>query len=123
MFVWDTGQQRSGWATVSVSGAPAGTPIQIRYAEKLGTDGKVSITGYAPGGQIQTDYYIAKGPDAQTFTPRFTYKGFQYVQTQRGRRRSAARRHHRDRRLRAGDPRADGADRRVRHLERPGDLI
>ena len=80
VFVWDTGQQRSGWATVSVSGAPAGTPIQIRYAEKLGTDGKVSISGYAPGGQIQTDYFIAKGPEAQAYTPRFTYKGFQYVQ-------------------------------------------
>jgi alpha-L-rhamnosidase len=83
-FVWDTGQQRAGWATVSVYGAPAGTPIQIRYAEKLGADGLVSISGYAPAGQIQTDYYIAKGTgtaaNPETFTPRFTYKGFQYVQ-------------------------------------------
>ena len=80
VFVWDTGQQRSGWATVSISGAAAGTPIQIRYAEKLAANGLVSITGYAPAGQIQTDYYIAKGTGTETFTPRFTYKGFQYVQ-------------------------------------------
>ena len=61
VYVWDTGQQRAGWGTVKVTGAPAGTPIQIRYAEKLGANGLVSITGFTPAGQIQTDYYIAKG--------------------------------------------------------------
>ncbi|MFB7286711.1 family 78 glycoside hydrolase catalytic domain [Actinacidiphila glaucinigra] len=84
VYVWDTGQQRTGWATVSISGAPASTPIQIRYAEKLGTDGLVSISGYAPAGQIQTDYYIAKGTGTakhpESFAPRFTFNGFQYVQ-------------------------------------------
>ncbi len=80
VYVWDTGQQRAGWGTVKVAGAPAGTPIQIRYAEKLGANGLVSITGFTPAGQIQTDYYIAKGTGTETFTPRFTYKGFQYVQ-------------------------------------------
>ncbi|MDA0184783.1 glycoside hydrolase family 78 protein [Solirubrobacter phytolaccae] len=80
VILYNTGQQYAGWATASVTGAPAGTVIQIRYAEKLGTDGLVSISGYAPGGQIQTDYYISKGPQKQTWTPRFTYKGFQWVQ-------------------------------------------
>ena len=80
VYVWNTGQQRAGWGTVKVQGAPAGTPIQIRYAEKLGANGLVSITGFTPAGQIQTDYYIAKGTGTETFTPRFTYKGFQYVQ-------------------------------------------
>ncbi|MBE2320745.1 family 78 glycoside hydrolase catalytic domain [Solirubrobacter sp. CPCC 204708] len=80
VILYDTGQQYAGWATTTVTGAPAGTVIQIRYAEKLGTDGLVSISGYAPAGQIQTDYYISKGPQAQTWTPRFTYKGFQWVQ-------------------------------------------
>ena len=80
IHLWNTGQQYAGWATISVQGAPAGTPIQIRYAEKLGTDGLVSISGYAPAGQIQTDYYISKGTGSQTFTPKFTYKGFQWVQ-------------------------------------------
>jgi alpha-L-rhamnosidase len=84
VFVYNTGQQRTGWATVGIYGAPKGTPIQIRYAEKLGADGLVSISGYAPAGQIQTDYYIAKGTGTakhpETFAPRFTFNGFQYVQ-------------------------------------------
>lgn len=80
VILYDTGQQYAGWATTTVTGAPAGTVIQIRYAEKLGADGLVSISGYAPAGQIQTDYFISKGPQAQTWTPRFTYKGFQWVQ-------------------------------------------
>ena len=109
MFVWDTGQQRSGWATVSISGAAAGTPIQIRYAEKLGTNGLVSITGYAPAGQIQTDYYIAKGTRHGDVHAALHLQGLPVRADQRGRRRRAAGRHHRDRRLRAGDPRADGS--------------
>jgi alpha-L-rhamnosidase len=84
VYVWDTGQQRTGWATIAVHGAPKGTPIQIRYAEKLGSDGLVSISGYAPAGQIQTDYYIADGTGTaarpETFAPRFTFNGYQYVQ-------------------------------------------
>lgn len=31
-------------------------------------------------GQLQTDYYIAKGRDGEIWAPRFSYKGFQYVQ-------------------------------------------
>ena len=31
-------------------------------------------------GQLQTDYYVAKGAGDERFTPRFSYKGFQYVQ-------------------------------------------
>ncbi len=84
VFVYDTGQQRAGWATISVAGAPAGTPIQIFYSDKTAPDGTVSSSGYTPNGQIQTDYYIASGtgtPAApETFTPQFSYKGFQYVQ-------------------------------------------
>jgi len=84
VYVWDTGQQRAGWATISVYGAPAGTPIQIFYSDKTAADGTVSSTGYTPNGQIQTDYYIAKGTGSagrpEVFAPQFTYKGFQYIQ-------------------------------------------
>ena len=37
-------------------------------------------SGFTAVGQIQTDYYISKGPATQVFTPQFTYKGFQYIQ-------------------------------------------
>ena len=31
-------------------------------------------------GQLQTDYYVAKGAGDERWAPRFSYKGFQYVQ-------------------------------------------
>ena len=84
IYVWDTGLQRAGWAVVSVYGARPGTPIQILYSDKTAADGTVSSSGYTANGQIQTDYYIAKGTGTaqhpEVFRPQFTYKGFQYVQ-------------------------------------------
>ena len=78
--VWDTGLQRSGWATIHVYGAPAGTPIQIAYSDKTTVDGTIS----AGPGEMQVDYYIAKGTGTaqapEVFTPEFTYKGHQYIQ-------------------------------------------
>ena len=32
------------------------------------------------GGQLQTDYYVARGEGEERWAPRFSYKGFQYVQ-------------------------------------------
>ena len=84
VFVYDTGQQRAGWSTIKVYGAPAGTPIQVLYAEKLNPNGTVTNSGFTAVGQIQTDYYIAKGTgtpaEPEVFTPQYTYKGFQYIQ-------------------------------------------
>ena len=81
VFVWDTGQQRSGWATVQHQRRRRrhADPDPLRREARAPTASS-RITGYAPAGQIQTDYYIAKGTGTETFTPRFTYKGFQYVQ-------------------------------------------
>jgi len=80
VLVWDTGQLRSGWATIRVHGAPAGTAIQIAYSDKTAADGTIS----AGPGEMQVDYYIAKGTgtaaNPEVFTPQFTYKGFQYIQ-------------------------------------------
>ena len=64
--VYDTGQQRAGWATIKVTGAPAGTPIQVLYAEKRNPNGTVTNSGFTAVGQIQTDYYIAKGTGTET---------------------------------------------------------
>ncbi len=84
VFVYDAGKLIAGWATISVWGAPAGTAIQIFYSDKTAADGTVSSSGFTPNGQIQTDYYIAKGTGTvkapETFAPQFTYKGFRYVQ-------------------------------------------
>jgi alpha-L-rhamnosidase len=80
VFVYDTGQNLTGWAEIRVN-APAGTAVEVFYSEKLGPDGKASTLGNdLVFGQLQTDYYVAKGSGDERFTPRFSYKGFQYVE-------------------------------------------
>ena len=79
VFVYDVGQNLSGWATVRVR-APAGTPVEIFYSEIL-ENGRASTKGNGlVGGQLQTDYYVARGEGDERWAPRFSYKGFQYVQ-------------------------------------------
>ena len=80
VVVYDVGQNLSGWATIRVR-APAGTPIEIFYSEKRAADGRASTESNAlVAGQLQTDHYVARGGGGETWAPRFTYKGFQYVQ-------------------------------------------
>ncbi|HYG78980.1 MAG TPA: family 78 glycoside hydrolase catalytic domain, partial [Pyrinomonadaceae bacterium] len=80
VIVYDTGQNLTGWAEIKVK-APAGTAIEIFYSEKLGANGRASTAGNdLVFGQLQTDYYVSKGAGREVWTPRFSYKGFQYVQ-------------------------------------------
>jgi len=80
IIVYDIGQNLTGWAEIKVN-APAGTAIEIFYSEKLDSDGRATNKGNdLVFGQLQTDYYIAKGSGTEIWSPRFTYKGFQYIQ-------------------------------------------
>lgn len=66
---------------------PVGTEIEIRYGEKLTDDGCVVKIGKNQGRDgnwwpdyfIQTDKFISNG-EAFCFEPKFSYKGFKYVQ-------------------------------------------
>jgi alpha-L-rhamnosidase len=79
VIVYDVGQNLSGWATLRVR-APRGTPVEVFYGERLDKGGVPTTEGNAlVGGQLQTDYYVARGGGDERFAPRFTYKGFQYV--------------------------------------------
>src|SRR5207245_10904271 len=80
VVVYDVGQNLTGWATIEVH-APAGTAIEVFYSERRSSDGRASTEGNGlVGGQLQTDYYVARGEGTERWTPRFTYKGFQYCQ-------------------------------------------
>jgi alpha-L-rhamnosidase len=80
VFVYDVGQNLTGWARIVVR-APAGTPVELFYSEKLNLDGTASTDGNGlVYGQLQTDYYVARGAGDETWSPAFSYKGFQYVQ-------------------------------------------
>ena len=71
----------AGWARLRAAG-PAGTEVTLRYGEQLRADGTVDNAG-DPGltnGPIQTDRYILSGDGEERWEPRFSYKGFQYVQ-------------------------------------------
>ena len=80
VIVYDIGQNLTGWAEIKVN-APVGTPIEVFYSEKLDQQGRASVDGnFLVFGQLQTDYYISKGIKDEVWKPRFSYKGFQYVQ-------------------------------------------
>ncbi|HYH34643.1 MAG TPA: family 78 glycoside hydrolase catalytic domain [Nocardioides sp.] len=73
-------QQVAGWARIEVEGQ-AGDEVRLRYGERLLDDGNVnSSTGFT-GGEFQTDRYVLAGrPGGETWEPRFSYKGFKYVE-------------------------------------------
>lgn len=82
VWVYDLGQNISGWAKIKVKG-PAGTEITLKYGEKLKDSGLVdqsNINMYVKSGEFQTDKYILKGEGLEIWEPRFTYHGFQYVE-------------------------------------------
>jgi alpha-L-rhamnosidase len=82
VFVVDLGQNIAGWVQLKVSG-PAGTKVQLRYGERLHADGKLdqaAIKQHVREETFQTDTYVLKGDGLETWEPRFTYHGFQYVE-------------------------------------------
>ena len=79
VFVFDVGQQLAGWARLRISG-PAGAEVRIRYGERLHDDGTVDNSQFLIYREMQTDTYVLRGEGVETFEPRFSYKGFQYVQ-------------------------------------------
>lgn len=97
VFIYDFGQNFSGWARLKVSG-PAGTRVRLRSGELVYPDGTLNgmtaVCGQIKGGganyryegegdpktAFQIDEYILKGQGAEVFTPRFTFHGFRYVE-------------------------------------------
>ncbi len=77
VFVFDLGQNFSGWARLKVRG-PAGTKVTLRFAEMRNPDGTIYTTNLR--GARCTDTYILKGGGEEVWEPRFTFHGFQYVE-------------------------------------------
>ena len=94
VYLFDLGENFAGRVRLRCEG-PAGTRIQLRYGELLYPDGSLNpmtavcgqIKNYtvpegseAPSTAWQCDTYILKGGGPETFTPRFTFHGFRYVE-------------------------------------------
>ncbi len=80
-YVVDFGQNFAGWAQIRVE-APAGTEIQLRFAEALSDVGEINTasTGVFATFVEQVDRYFCKGGGEEIWEPRFTYHGFRYVE-------------------------------------------
>lgn len=102
VFIFDMGQNFTGWVRLALN-VPRDTTITLRYGELLHKDGTLnpmtSVCGQIKGkrktkdGQTinvggpgapeiawQTDIYIAKGGGPESYTPRFMFHAFRYVE-------------------------------------------
>ncbi|WP_069986805.1 family 78 glycoside hydrolase catalytic domain [Massilioclostridium coli] len=101
-LILNIGQNIAGYNTITVSG-PAGTQVDVRQAEMLndgnlnptdkqggscGPKGTLYWAGLTDGGQFRetlndkpfADRYYLDGEGQETFTPNFTWHGYQYVE-------------------------------------------
>ncbi|ADB31696.1 alpha-L-rhamnosidase [Kribbella flavida DSM 17836] len=78
--VIDFGRTTAGWAKLRVE-APAGSRFTLVYGETLTADGQVEATNrHVDGDRFQQDEYVAAGHEIEQWEPRFSYKGFRYLQ-------------------------------------------
>lgn len=83
-YVYDFGVNMSGVCTLSINGEK-GTKVDLQHGELLKDNGRLEMRNLdiyykpLPGLAFQTDTYILDGEQG-TFTPDFTYHGFQYVE-------------------------------------------
>jgi hypothetical protein len=78
VFIYDLGQNFSGWPKLTVRG-PAGASVRLIPGELLNTDGLVSQR--SSGGPVSFSYTL-RGHGSETWSPRFSYYGFRYVQVE-----------------------------------------
>jgi len=77
VYVFDFGQNFSGWAELTVSG-PRGAEVRMRFAEILYENGMINQENLRSA--KAQDVYILKGDETEKYEPRFTYHGFRYVE-------------------------------------------
>lgn len=85
-YVYDLGKNIAGVSEIVLSGS-RGTTVRLKHGEQLDSLGNVDLSNidvhYRPTDDqdpFQTDIVILKGEGTETFSPRFNYKGFQYVE-------------------------------------------
>jgi hypothetical protein len=78
VVVYDLGQNFAGWPRITANG-PAGSEIKMTPGELLDSAGLVSQR--SSGGPVSFNYTLRGGGD-ETWSPRFSYYGFRYVQVE-----------------------------------------
>ncbi len=78
-WLYDFGINSAGICRISIKNARPGQKLVLQYGEKLRDGGlDLRIAKYLPTRYGHRDIYICRGGD-ETWTPCFTYHGFQYV--------------------------------------------
>jgi alpha-L-rhamnosidase len=78
VFIYNLGQNITGWVRLRFNGAPPGTRIQLRHGERLNSDGTLYTENLRQA--RATDVYICKGGGEEVWEPHFTFHGFQYIE-------------------------------------------
>ena len=85
-YIYDLGRNISGVSRIKVKGE-AGTVLKVTHSELLDDRGELDLSNiivhYRPtddSDPFQTDIYTLSGEGAETFVPKFNYKGFQYIE-------------------------------------------
>jgi alpha-L-rhamnosidase len=77
VYVYDLGQNISGWAQLRVSG-PRGMAVTLRFSEVAYPDSRIDTENLREA--KQRDIYILRGGGPEVFEPHFTYHGFRYIE-------------------------------------------
>jgi alpha-L-rhamnosidase len=77
VYVFDFGQNLSGWAQLRVSG-PRRTSVRMRYSELIYPDGNINRENIRTA--KSRDVFTLRGEGTEVYEPRFTYHGFRYVE-------------------------------------------
>jgi alpha-L-rhamnosidase len=77
VYIYDFGQNLSGVPRVRVSG-PAGTDVQLRFAEVLNPDGTAYFDNLRTA--KATDHFVLSGKGVEEYQPTFTFHGFRYAE-------------------------------------------
>jgi alpha-L-rhamnosidase len=85
-YLFDLGQNIAGVARLKINGKK-GTRVTMRFGERINPDNTLNVERIdehmrIPEGDhpFQTNIYILRGEGQETYTPRFTYHGYQYVE-------------------------------------------
>lgn len=93
VYVYDMGQNFAGWIQFKTNGK-SGTIVKFKYGELIHADGNLNglttVVGQikkpglggpgSPDIAWQSDEFILNGDIEQSFSPRFTFHGFRYVE-------------------------------------------
>jgi len=77
VYVYDFGQNFSGWVQLRVKG-PRGSEVKLRFSELVYDTGMINRENIRAA--KSRDIYILRGEGTEVYEPRFTYHGFRYVE-------------------------------------------